>query len=406
MAELRQNTWTLGQWYDQDVAGNVSYNTTLYSLYLAGEQKTNTGSMGQNGPITTDYSSPTQIPGNWMSACWGDGAWVLAVKEGGTIWSWGDGWGGALGLNDQLKYSSPTQIGTDTDWSSGIDRISATAYHSLAVKTTGELWSWGYNVQGQLGLNDKSKCSSPTQVGTDTDWSKVSSGHYSSIALKTDGTLWSWGDGAGGQTGQDTTGDYSSPKQVGTDTTWNQVYMNQMGPAPTGGLATFATKTDGTLWTWGGNAMSQLGHNNLTNYSSPKQLPGTTWSGGEFGKMSVSYENAGAIKTDGTLWAWGRNTYGGLGQNDKTDRSSPVQVGTDTTWKYVDCGSYTMSAVKTDGTLWVWGPNYGGSLGINKSFSSNPGVSSPMQVGTETNWYYAYARSTGSASINAFFREQ
>ena len=86
-----------------------------------------------------------------------------------------------------------------------------------------------------------------------------------------------------------------------------------------------ATKTDGTLWTWGQNQYGKLGQNNTTNYSSPMQIPGTTWNG-----ISMSNGQLGATKTDGTIWTWGNNVYGQLGQNDTVTRSSPVQIpGTD-----------------------------------------------------------------------------
>jgi alpha-tubulin suppressor-like RCC1 family protein len=78
-----------------------------------------------------------------------------------------------------------------------------------------------------------------------------------------------------------------------------------------GGQFSLATKTDGTLWAWGGNGNGQLGQNNTTQFSSPVQIPGTTWS-----SISAGYYHSLATKTDGTLWSWGRNSYGQLGQNN------------------------------------------------------------------------------------------
>ena len=133
-------------------------------------------------------------------------------------------------------------------------------------------------------------------------------------------------------------------------------------------------KTDGTLWGWGDNqAKGQLGQSGKTEYSSPIQIPGTTWK-----SISSGAYNAYATKTDGTLWSWGYNNHGQLGQNSRTDYSSPKQI-PGTTWDLVrGTGYYNVCATKTDGTLWTWGRNTGGALGQNQPVSS--ARSSPVQV--------------------------
>ena len=99
--------------------------------------------------------------------------------------------------------------------------------------------------------------------------------------------------------------------------------------------------------------------------------------------------NFQAVKNDGTLWGWGRNEYGELGQNSRTDYSSPVQVGTDTTWSSVSSGAYSAGAIKTDGTLWNWGTGSNGQLGVNSTVS----YSSPIQVpGTDWTSLYVFDR--------------
>jgi len=248
------------------------------------------------------------------------------------------------------------------------------------------LYSWGYNGQGQLGQNNKTKYSSPTQVGTNTNWAKIGGGtEGSSVAIKNDGTLWTWGKDSYGVLGQNTasgTG-FSSPKQVGTDNTWNEVEGQQQGMT--------AIKTDGTLWTWGQNSNGQLGQNEgdlfNTHMSSPTQV-GTdnTWN-----KPVVSYsKSSGSIKTNGTLWIWGSNNYGKLGQNSTGPLSSPTQVGTNTTWNQVYMGQESSLASKTDGTLWTWGDNGAGELGINNLTQR----SSPTQI-PGTTW------ATGTRSLSS-----
>ena len=135
------------------------------------------------------------------------------------------------------------------------------------------------------------------------------------------------------------------------------------------------------LWAWGQNTYGKLGNNNETTYSSPIQIPGTTW-----GPNVASGTNNGmATKTDGTLWSWGINQHGELGINNRTYYSSPVQI-PGTTWKDVKCADYHALATKTDGTMWVWGFNYDGTLGQNQAPGNLARVSSPVQVGSETDW--------------------
>ena len=135
----------------------------------------------------------------------------------------------------------------------------------------------------------------------------------------------------------------------------------------------------GGLWAWGYNYFGQLGQGNVISYSSPVQVGSlTTWS-----KIACAYNNTLATKTDGTLWACGYNNYGQLGQGNITNYSSPVQVGSLTTWSLVAGGQYHTLATKTDGTLWAWGYNNYGQLGTGDSYIN---YSSPVQVGSLTTW--------------------
>jgi alpha-tubulin suppressor-like RCC1 family protein len=209
-------------------------------------------------------------------------------------------------------------------------------------------------------------------VGALTDWYKVSGGTYSSYAIKTDGTLWSWGGNGLGQLGLGTSGtNYSSPKQVGALTDWAVIQGSNNW--------CLAIKTNGTLWSWGGNSVGQLGTNNLTNYSSPVQVGAlTTWS-----KIANGRYFAGAVKTDGTLWTWGQNQLGQLGLgNTVYAYSSPKQVGALTNWSNIACGDFFCLATKSNNQLWSWGSNVYGQLGLNNTTN----YSSPKQVGTLTSW--------------------
>ena len=223
--------------------------------------------------------------------------------------------------------------------------------------------------------------SSPIQI-PGTSWATTEDCVNRGSCIRTDGTLWTWGQNWAGQLGQNDGSQNarrSSPTQV-PGTTWAKVYSNVYGR--------FAIKTDGTLWAWGSNgAKGRLGLNQgggadfpsfSKGKSSPTQIPGTTWK-----QLSVGADNAFATKTDGTMWAWGSNTVGQLGINNIVDRSSPVQI-PGTTWNIAQGGSDHGTAIKTDGTLWAWGRNSYGSLG--QSQASSVHISSPVQVGSDTDW--------------------
>jgi alpha-tubulin suppressor-like RCC1 family protein len=162
------------------------------------------------------------------------------------------------------------------------------------------------------------------------------------VGIKTDGTLWLWGNNGYGELGDNTTAGTSSPVQtVSAGTNWKQVAC--------GRYITAGIKTDGTLWTWGYNGNGQLGVNDITHRSSPVQTVsgGTNWklvSGGSYSNHFV------AFKTDGTLWLWGNNGSGQLGDNSITHRSSPVQtVAGGTNWKYIgNSGRYHTACIRDD----------------------------------------------------------
>ena len=356
MPTTRKGVWDLQQVRDQYLAGEWVQQFELWSWGYNNE-----GQLGQNN--RTPYSSPVQIPGTiWSSVSAGGNSttnnYTLATKTDGTLWSWGTNLFGQLGQNNQTQFSSPVQI-PGTTWSS----VTSGHFISSSIKTDGTLWSWGRNESGQLGQNNTTNRSSPVQI-PGTTWNSVSSATYHSLSTKTDGTLWSWGYNGSGQLGQNNRTPYSSPVQI-PGTTWSSIDSRRN--------SSLATKTDGTLWVWGDNQFGQLGQNDRTQFSSPQQIPGTTWN---FARFSVNADHTIATKTDGTLWVWGRNQGGNLGQNNTIDYSSPVQI-PGTSWSLIGGGgSRIQFATKTDGTLWSLGFNNFGSLGQN----NRTYYSSPVQI--------------------------
>ena len=329
------------------------------------------GGLGQSDIVYR--SAPTQVvstpPWSSIGSLQGAGA---AIKTDGTLWTWGWGTGGQLGLNNSTSYSSPMQVGAGTTWAS----ISHSGSGVVgAIKTNGTLWMWGYNYGSQYLGGLTNYRSSPAQVGAANDWLKAYTA-YNSFGIKTGGSLWSWGNNSYGAAGFNTSSPVVSPTQVGSLTTWSKVGH--------GGSSNILLKTDGTLWAMGFNNHGQLGLNDLISRSSPVQVgAGTTWS--DIASNSQQGSAFLAVKTDGTLWAWGYNNYGQLGQNDLVDRSSPVQIGALTNWSKVFMGYIGRGdafAIKTDGTLWAWGGDTGGQLGTNDSINR----SSPVQIGAGTGW--------------------
>jgi alpha-tubulin suppressor-like RCC1 family protein len=440
------------------------------------------GTLGQNN--TNNYSSPVQVGSgtNWKYVSSVNGGFI-AVKTDGTLWAWGYNSQGQLALNNTTNYSSPVQVGALNTWAS----VAPGYAGGFAIKTDGTLWGWGSNEKGLLGIGNTVAKSSPVQVGSDTNWSaafvgnndtysktqilvktngtayltghtyyyidvnggtyrsspvqigslnnvagalyantyqtagksyeyvfgamltKTNSGAniaaiptgnqnyacynyvaapipilfdtttkwktisvslYNGSSVKSDGTLWTWGYGGYGQNGLNNQLDQNSPVQVGALTNWKNVISQIQN-------CTIAVRTDGTLWAWGRNAYGQLGLGNVVARSSPTQVGAlTTWS-----KIAGISTTTLAVKTDGTLWAWGDNSNGVLGLNDVNPRSSPVQVGALTNWSSISCSTASFG-IKTDGTLWAWGLNVYGTLGTGNTVA----YSSPVQVGALSNW--------------------
>ncbi len=325
------------------------------------------GAYGQTGDNTNDiqYSSPVQTityGQNWNQVSNKSLYDVAAIKTDGTLWCWGYNYYGQLGDNTQVNRSSPVQtVAYGTNWR----YVSCGYAFSAGIKTDGTLWLWGFNGNGQLGDNTQTNRSSPVQtIARGNNWKQVSCGIGTVMAVKTDGTLWGWGNGAYGNLGTNDTSVYSSPVQtVAYGTNWKQVSCSLYNSA--------AIKTDGTLWTWGYNFYGVLGDNTQVDKSSPVQTitAGTNWKQVDVGQYVIN-----AIKTDGTLWVFGNNDYGQLGTNNTTNYSSPVQtVAYGNNWKQVSTGQFLSAAIKTDGTLWTWGINNYGELGTNDlSWYSSP----------------------------------
>jgi alpha-tubulin suppressor-like RCC1 family protein len=334
-------------------------------------------SAGQLGDNTTiSRSSPVRVVGgftDWLEIS--GTSHTIGVRNNGTIWTWGCNFRGQLGDDSTINRSSPVSVvGGFTDWC----QVSAGSCHNLGVRTGGTAWAWGAASNGELGNASTISRSSPVSVvGGFTDWCQVSAGSCHNLGVRTGGTAWAWGSNGNGRLGINiTAASQTSPVIVsGGFTDWCQVsagYAHNLG-----------IRTNGTAWGWGINNRGQLGDNTGSplSRSSPVSVSGgfTDWC-----QVSAGNDHSLGLRTNGTLWAWGCNGYGRLGDNTTINRSSPVSVvGGFTDWCQLSAGGSRSLGVRTNGTVWAWGANFQGLLGDNSAISRSSPVSI---VGGITNW--------------------
>jgi len=250
--------------------------------------------------------------------------------------------------------------------------VSAGNLHTMAVRIDGALFGWGWNFKGQIGDGSTVNKLLPVRVGDENTWSSVFAGNQRTYATKSDGTLWAWGTNSG-TLGDGTTVDRLTPVQIGTDANWTYI------ATANGGLHTLALKSDGTLWGWGFNWAGEIGDGTTVSKSAPVQI-GTA---NNWIAVSAGEDHSLGLKADGTLWAWGDNTYGQLGDGTTTTRYSPVQIGTDTTWTTVVASTFASYGLKADGSLWAWGYNGNGQVGDGTTGTNR---TTPVQIGAGNTW--------------------
>jgi len=354
--------------------GSASMFAVDFSGVLYGWGYNNIGQLGDN---TTIYrSSPIQIGTalNWTKIYTTNGNTIGLTSNGG-LYAWGSNSVGQLGNNSTISRSSPVQI-----FGGGISSVCQGLSYVAIVKTDGTLWTWGLNVNGNLGSGTTINRSSPVQVGTLNIWTKVVSTLYGVVALQSNNTLWSWGQNLYGQLGQNNTTARSSPVQV--PGSWTDV---------TAFATTVLGTSGGVVYGWGRNQLGQLGDGTTVNKSSPIVLSGTYKQLPNTDLISGIENQAGYINSAGVLFTFGSNSSGQLGDGTVISRSSPVQIDTalktivpspiqlnSSSYTQISAGYSFSSALRTDGTIWAWGDNTWGQLGQNDTLSR----SSPVQVGS------------------------
>ena len=326
---------------------------------------------GTSSDLVEPYSYTSQTPmivENWSDGTIDVSAAISGLTSNTTYYyrivAWNDGDGGAYQYGDEMSFTT-SATAPPTLLSSGY-------YHTLALKEDGTVWAWGRDNFGQLGDGganlDKT---TPVQVSGLSNVTAVACGAYHNVALKSDGTVWTWGLDNYGQLGD---GGNNTNKTIPVQVSG----LTDVIAIAAGNEHTLALKSDGTVWACGYGLYGRLGLGVFdgTTHTTPAQVVDFT----DFIAIGAGGEHSMAMRSDGTVWGWGRNTRGQLGDGTVTSRNFPGQVTGLTDIITIKCGvDYTM-ALKDEGlnpaTVWAWGYNYYGTLGDGTNTQRN----TPVQV--------------------------
>ncbi|TVY09045.1 RCC1 domain-containing protein [Paenibacillus cremeus] len=355
----------------------------------------------------------------------------MAVKDDGSVWTWGNNAMGQLGDGTTTTKTVPTQVprfslnasqplaGSTINYTNelGTSPLSAGDSFTQVIKN-GKVWSWGENTYGQLGNGSSITKNSPQPLDSLSDAAQIAAGTSHSVVLQRNGTVVSWGLNYSGQLGDGGTASKSTPAAVPGLTDVTQI--------ASGANFSFYLKKDATLWASGDNTLGQLADGTIDPKSSPGpieglplaqavaagyshalalSLDGSVWAwgdntAGQLGDGTQTPRRAAvqskiknvvsiaagrnfslALKTDGTVWAWGYNAFGQLGDGTTTNRSEPVQVSGLTGVTAIAAGGYHALAITKDGTVWAWGANTFGQLGDGGTSNRNKPSQLPLLTG-------------------------
>ncbi|MBI3354699.1 MAG: RCC1 repeat- and reductase domain-containing protein [Nitrospirae bacterium] len=329
------------------VAVTIIFAPAAHAIVLSGiPYAWGQGSYGQIGDGTSfNRYTPVQVSGlTGVIAIKGGGFHTVALKNDGNVWTWGANWWGQLGDGTTTDRYTPVQVSGLT----GIIAIAGGGEHTIVLKNDGTIWGWGRNQFGELGDGTTTNRATPVQVSGLTGIIAIAGGYWHTIALRNDGTVWVWGRNQFGEIGDGTFNNIRpTPVQVSG--------LTGVVAIAGGGVHTIVLKNDGTVWAWGNNEFGQLGNGTISYYNpTPVQVSGlvgvTAIAGGE-GYHTI------ALRNDGTVWAWGKNDYGQLGDGTTTHRNIPIHVSGLTSIEAIAGGGNHTIALKNDGTVWAWGQN-------------------------------------------------
>lgn len=297
-------------------------------------------------------AAPVQIGTGWHSVSRGISA--CGIRQDQSLWCWG-----SISAGDVGDRGTLVPVGGDRKWT----LVTSSGSHNCALSTDGSVWCWGANSRGQLGDGSSLTKSTPTRIATFTDWVDVTAGPEHTCAVAKDRSLWCWGRIAESE--------WTLPSRVGDENDWIK--------ARAGGGRVCALKENQSLWCWGASHVVRLGNSNSLLVSSDR--PVQVGQDSQWIDVSLGSGHICASRADHTLWCWGDNDYGQLGNGTRTGSPDPKQVGSET-WRSVTLGyaftcairatQTTADDINVDGTLWCWGANHQGQSGDGSGSSPAP----------------------------------
>ena len=303
---------------------------------------------------------------------------TLALKSDGTVWAWGRNLYGQLGDGTFVDKSTPVQV----PGLSNIKAIAAPAYHSIALKNDGTVWIWGFNTDYQLGDGTTTRKNTPIRVAGLDNVQAIAADHVNTAVLKNDGTVWAWGLDLFGQLGPIDPLDPLNPRNAepppnpyGCSTPIQIKGLDNVKAIFVGNGFMVVLKNDNTVWAWGDNSRGQLGDGTKIDTTNPVQVSGLT----DVKTIAVGDSHTLALKNDGTVWAWGSNYRGRLGDGTEIERPAPVKITALSNIQSIDADTTFSVALDADGKIWTWGDDAHGQFGdgrfsdgITPVFSSSP----------------------------------
>lgn len=320
------------------------------------------GNLGDGTTTNRDLPGAVNKLGTGVVQVSAGGFHGLALTSNGTVWAWGENNTGELGNGTKTSSTTPVQVTGLT----GVIQVAAGNGFSLALRSDGTVWAWGINTLGQLGNGVISLPRlRPVRVTGLTGVTKIAAGSDFSLALRSDGMVWAWGHNAHGELGNGTIVNSSVPVRVS-----NISHVTGIAAGSDASLATRTSSTGTQVWAWGGNADGQLGDGTTADHHTPEHVTGLKTPG--IASIAMGDQFAVALGADGSVWGWGKDQFGELGK--ATGPSGPVlspaeTVGAGSGITRLSAGNAHVLALKSDGTVLAWGLNSEGQLGDGSTAS-------------------------------------
>jgi alpha-tubulin suppressor-like RCC1 family protein len=297
---------------------------------------------------------------------------LLAETDVGTIPNSPNKYSAPQSAHDALQYAidlAQAVLDSAMSQTDTVPKVTAGNAHTVALATDGTVWAWGINSSGQLGDGTATRRTTPVEVPNLADITEISAGHNHTVALDKNGNVWTWGSNSDGQLGNGGTTSRNTAAQV------EHAEIRNITAIAAGGEHTVVLRNDGTVWAWGSNNRGQLGNDTMDDSFIPVQAFDAVKA------ISASANHTVAIRNDGTVWAWGSNNRGKLGDGTIVNRSAPVKVQNITDVTAISAGGTHTLAMKNDGTVWGWGSNISGNVGDDTTIDRH----TPVHVSTLNN---------------------